>query len=68
MIDRLYSPLKRTLDAVLAGIALLVLSPLLLVIAVVSRLRLGPPVLFRQQRPGLHGAMPRAACCPMLDG
>ncbi|MBZ0307651.1 MAG: sugar transferase [Anaerolineae bacterium] len=46
---------KRVLDTVAAGIALLLLSPVLLVLAVLIRLRLGSPALFVQQRPGLHG-------------
>ena len=46
---------KRLADAAVAAIGLLVLSPLLLAIAVLIRLREGPPVLFRQVRVGLHG-------------
>ncbi len=47
--------LKKTLDRGAALVALVILSPLLLVIAIALRLGLGSPVLFRQQRPGLHG-------------
>ncbi|HWP63127.1 MAG TPA: sugar transferase [Candidatus Binatia bacterium] len=47
--------LKRMLDVVLAAVALVVLSPLLLAVAAVIRLREGPPILFRQVRVGLHG-------------
>ena len=43
------------MDAVLASLALLLLSPIMLLIAVAVRLRLGSPVIFRQTRPGLHG-------------
>lgn len=46
---------KRALDLGLAVPALAVLSPLLLTVGAAVRLRLGAPVLFRQQRPGLHG-------------
>ena len=46
--------LKRSFDAVTAGAALLLLSPVLLVIAVLVRIRLGRGVFFSQQRPGLH--------------
>ncbi|GAB4459012.1 MAG: sugar transferase [Anaerolineae bacterium] len=35
--------------------ALLLLAPFLAVIALLVRVKLGAPVLFRQQRPGLHG-------------
>jgi lipopolysaccharide/colanic/teichoic acid biosynthesis glycosyltransferase len=45
---------KRATDVVLAGLALIVTAPLQLVIAAVVRVRLGSPVLFRQERPGLH--------------
>jgi sugar transferase EpsL len=44
---------KRAFDVVVAGAALLVLSPVLAVVAVLVRLRLGSPVLFRQERAGL---------------
>ncbi len=56
MRDTLYTRAgKRVLDLTLAVPLLLVASPLLLAIAALLRLRLGRPVLFRQQRPGLHG-------------
>jgi sugar transferase EpsL len=45
---------KRALDATVSALALAILSPLLLVIALLVRWRLGSPVLFRQERPGLH--------------
>lgn len=47
--------MKRLIDMLLASAALLLLSLPLLLIALVVRLRLGSPVLFRQERPGLHG-------------
>jgi lipopolysaccharide/colanic/teichoic acid biosynthesis glycosyltransferase len=40
------------LDVIVAGTLLIVLAPLLAVIALLVRLRLGAPALFRQQRPG----------------
>jgi lipopolysaccharide/colanic/teichoic acid biosynthesis glycosyltransferase len=46
---------KRAIDVIGAAVALAVLSPVLAVIAVVVRLRLGRPVLFRQERPGRGG-------------
>lgn len=45
---------KRLLDLACAAFGLLVFSPVLAVVATLVRLRLGTPVLFRQQRPGLH--------------
>lgn len=47
--------MKRIMDVTLASLALLVLWPLMIVIAVLVRLNLGSPVLFVQERPGLHG-------------
>lgn len=47
--------LKRWLDVLAAGVALVVLMPLLGVLALLVCWRLGAPVLFRQVRPGLHG-------------
>ncbi len=46
---------KRLFDVAIAGPALVVLSPLILAIAIAVRLKLGSPVIYRQQRPGLHG-------------
>jgi lipopolysaccharide/colanic/teichoic acid biosynthesis glycosyltransferase len=46
---------KRSLDFCLASIALLMLSPVLAVAALLIRLRMGSPVIFRQQRAGLAG-------------
>ena len=47
--------IKRTFDILISLAALLLLWPVLLVLAVLVRVKLGRPVLFRQQRPGLHG-------------
>jgi len=46
---------KRLFDLILTIPALVVLSPVMLMVAVLVRMRLGAPILFRQQRPGLHG-------------
>ncbi len=46
---------KCSIDLVLSGLALFFLSPILAVLALIVRLWLGSPVLFLQQRPGLHG-------------
>lgn len=43
---------KRLLDIVLSGLALVVLSPLLVVTAILVRVKLGSPVFFCQERPG----------------
>lgn len=46
---------KRLFDLVVASAALVVLSPLLIACAALVAILLGRPVLFRQERPGLHG-------------
>lgn len=46
---------KRPLDLILSLAAIIVLSPLFLLIAILVRLMLGSPVIFKQQRPGLKG-------------
>jgi lipopolysaccharide/colanic/teichoic acid biosynthesis glycosyltransferase len=57
MIDRvrLHDRTQRTLDVTVAALMLVVTAPLMLVVAVLVAWRLGRPVFFRQQRPGLHG-------------
>jgi sugar transferase EpsL len=47
--------IKRAVDILLAGIALILLMPFLFVIAVLIRLTMGKPILFVQERPGRHG-------------
>ena len=44
--------IKRILDVLLSGCALVVLSPVLLIVAVLVRTKLGSPVIFCQERPG----------------
>lgn len=48
---------KRILDLGLGGLILLSTIPLQLLLALLIRARLGPPVLFRQQRPGKNGEL-----------
>ncbi len=47
--------MKRGFDILVAGTLLFILLPVFLVLVLLVRARLGSPVLFRQQRPGLHG-------------
>lgn len=44
--------IKRILDVLLSGCALVVLTPVLLIVAVLVRTKLGSPVIFCQERPG----------------
>ncbi|MBN8205351.1 sugar transferase [Microbacterium esteraromaticum] len=50
--SRPYDALKRVLDAVSATVALIVLSPIMLIVAALVAANLGRPVLFSQERPG----------------
>ncbi len=51
----MYSIVKRLFDLVVSISGLLLLLPLLLMIAILIRWKLGVPILFRQERPGLNG-------------
>lgn len=46
------SYIKRPQDCILALLALIILSPILLVVAILVRVKLGSPVIFCQERPG----------------
>ena len=46
---------KRAFDVAASSIALVALSPVLAILAILVRTKLGTPFLFRQQRPGLRG-------------
>lgn len=50
-----YLAFKRFFDLCVAAIALLCLSPLMFCVAFLVRRKLGVPVLFKQERPGLDG-------------
>jgi lipopolysaccharide/colanic/teichoic acid biosynthesis glycosyltransferase len=47
-----YDLLKRVADVVVATVSLVVLSPVFAVVALLVRMNLGSPVIFRQRRPG----------------
>lgn len=46
--------LKRPMDFVLSMMAIVALSPILLIVALLVRVKLASPVLFKQKRPGLN--------------
>ena len=46
---------KRVQDFLCALLALIVLSPVMLILVILVRIKLGSPVLFTQDRPGLNG-------------
>jgi sugar transferase EpsL len=47
--------LKRVFDICVSAIALSLLAPVFIATAILVRVKLGSPILFRQIRPGLHG-------------
>jgi sugar transferase EpsL len=52
---RVYDAVKRLGDVVVSALLLVLLSPVLAVVAVLVRAKMGSPVLFRQRRPGRDG-------------
>lgn len=51
----MYPYMKRLFDVVFAIVALLVLSPVILAVAILVWIRLGRPIIYSQTRPGLRG-------------
>lgn len=47
--------MKRVFDVCVGAVLLIILSPVLALIALVIRVKMGPPILFRQERSGFHG-------------
>lgn len=45
---------KRALDVVISLLTIIILSPLMLIVALLVRINLGSPVIFKQKRPGLN--------------
>ena len=46
---------KRILDLLIALCALVVLLPIIIIVSVLVRIKLGSPIFFTQDRPGLNG-------------
>lgn len=46
--------IKRPMDFILSLVTIILLSPIFLIIAVLVRIKLGSPVIFKQKRPGLN--------------
>lgn len=44
--------IKRILDVLISGVAIIILSPIYLIIAILVRVKLGSPIIFTQERPG----------------
>ncbi|WP_329383909.1 sugar transferase [Anaerofustis butyriciformans] len=47
--------IKRIIDFLLSLIGIIILSPVLLIVSIMVRTKLGSPILFKQERPGLNG-------------
>ena len=45
---------KRSIDFILSLVAIIILSPVLAIVALLVRIKLGGPVIFKQRRPGLN--------------
>ena len=55
--SKLYTnSVKRVFDLVVAVPSVIILSPVLVFIGILVRMKIGSPVFFRQVRPGLHGS------------
>jgi lipopolysaccharide/colanic/teichoic acid biosynthesis glycosyltransferase len=52
---RIYPIIKRLIDIIASIFCLLLLSPVLIIVALLIRLKFGSPIMFCQVRPGLHG-------------
>lgn len=47
--------IKRFIDFLIAALSIIIFSPLLIILAIIVRVKLGGPVIFKQERPGLNG-------------
>lgn len=47
--------IKRFTDFLIAALSIIIFSPLLIILAIIVRVKLGGPVIFKQERPGLNG-------------
>ncbi len=47
--------MKRLFDLIISSILFIALSPIIALTAILVRIKLGSPIVFKQQRPGLHG-------------
>ena len=47
--------IKRFTDFLIAALSIIIFSPLLILLAILVRVKLGGPVIFKQERPGLNG-------------
>jgi sugar transferase EpsL len=51
----MYKTLKPIIDFILALVAMIIFSPIMILVALLVFSKLGTPIIFRQQRPGLYG-------------
>ncbi|TDT79873.1 sugar transferase EpsL [Bacillus sp. AG1163] len=47
--------MKRLFDVLVSSILIVLVSPILLILAILIRINLGSPIIFKQQRPGMYG-------------
>ncbi|MDM8533930.1 sugar transferase [Clostridiaceae bacterium HSG29] len=53
-VDMYRKYFKRLLDFILSLVGLIVLSPVLLIVSLLVKIKLGGPIIFKQKRPGLN--------------
>lgn len=53
--NKFYSKIKRILDFIISLIALIVFSPIMIIVAIIVYIKLGSPIIFKQDRPGKDG-------------
>lgn len=51
----LKGPVKRLFDFIISQLMIIILSPILFVVWLLARVKLGSPTIFRQERPGRYG-------------
>ncbi len=51
------SVMKRILDMMIASLAILFFAPLMIVLAIIIKIKLGSPIIFKQSRPGLNNKL-----------
>lgn len=47
--------IKSLIDKICSALALFIFAPIIIILSIIIARKLGKPVLFKQQRPGLHG-------------
>lgn len=46
--------MKRVLDIIISVLAMIILSPIILILMILIKIKIGSPIIFKQERPGLN--------------